>query len=72
MSDKTTIVNLADEHQGHQNQYRLYFLRLLSKVKLCLVFNNMHQIFTYTYIQKRTTRKKIFTGYFWVKSQQQS
>ena len=44
MSDKTTIVNLADEHQGHQNQYRLYFLRLLSKVKICLVFNNMHQI----------------------------
>ena len=42
MSDKTTIVNLADEHQGHQNQYRLYFLRLLSKVKFCLVFNNMH------------------------------
>ena len=40
MSDKTTIVNLADEHQGHQNQYRLYFLRLLSKVKICLVFNN--------------------------------
>ena len=42
MSDKTTIVNLADEHQGHQNQYRLYFLRLLSKVKFCLVFNNRY------------------------------
>ena len=34
MSDKTTIVNLADEHQGHQNQYRLYFLRLLKSVNL--------------------------------------
>ena len=53
MSDKTTIVNLADEHQGHQNQYRLYFLRLLSKVKICLVFNNMHQILP---IQHRSTR----------------
>ena len=53
MSDKTTIVNLADEHQGHQNQYRLYFLRLLSKVKICLVFNNMHQILP---IQHRSRR----------------
>lgn len=53
MSDKTTIVNLADEHQGHQNQYRLYFLRLLSKVKFCLVFNYMHQILP---IQHRSTR----------------
>ena len=53
MSDKTTIFNLADEHQGHQNQYRLYFLRLLSKVKICLVFNNMHQILP---IQHRSTR----------------
>ena len=49
MSDKTTIVNLADEHQGHQNQYRLYFLRLLSKVKICLV----HQILP---IQHRSRR----------------
>ena len=53
MSDKTTIVNLADEHQGHQNQYRLYFLRLLSKVKFCLVFNYVHQILP---IQHRSTR----------------
>ena len=53
MSDKTTIVNLADEHQGHQNQYRLYFLRLLSKVKICLVFNNMHLLLP---IQHRSRR----------------